>query len=294
MQEFVTYNNFDSIIIIESLPKNESQTGLFLQREVLYTECQLKSTSLSYINCEGRDQFFAIFENLKRNLIIGDNSIIGGDAKYPILHFEIHGAIDKSGLVLKNGEYINWLEFDRCCRRINELTYNNLLVVLAVCNGYYAAQKVILSKLIPFYALIGSPSTIYVQEIKEIFPRFYRTLFDSGDLLLSFDEVRMKCKLFHCEMVLMDIMAHYFLTHCEGEALELRAKSIIEKLKANKPNDVINNKEKIISALKPSLSIFNKYKENFLMSEHPRNTDRFSLKYDDILKYMDRIRPNFT
>lgn len=295
MTEFETNSTFDSIIIIESLPVEESQTGLCLQREVLYTECVLNSTALSYFNCNDRQQFFMFFKKLEDNLSLHDNSIIGGGAECPILHFEIHGTFDKSGLVLKNNENINWLEFNECCRRINKMTKNNLIVVLAVCNGYYSAQKAILTQLTPYYALIAPPDIIYVNEIKKIFPRFYRTIFSSGDLMLAFKKVNENCMLFHCEKILMEILAHYYISYCEGEALKSRANSILNKLLSNKPGIKTKyHKEKIIKALKLSADMFDNYKKSFLLSDHKENVGRFSLMNDDVLRYVEIIRPNFT
>lgn len=291
MTEFETFSIFDSIIIIESLPKNESQTGLILKRDTLLTQCNLNSTALSHVECNNRVHFFRFFEKLEDNLKLHDNSIIGGGAECPILHFEIHGAGDKSGLVLKNNEHINWFEFDECCRRINRITKNNLHVVLSVCNGYYSVSKAILSKLTPYYALIAPPIEISVAEIVTIFPHFYRKLFSSGELTEASEEVKQSCRLFHCESVLMEIMAHYFISHCEGDALELRVNSVLSKLlNKNSGTAQIPDKKKIYEALKPSEETFEKYKTEFLMSDFTENKDRFSLKYDDVLRYMEKIR----
>lgn len=294
MKEFETFSQFDSIIVIESLPDYESQTGLILSRDTLLTQCKLNYASFAHVNCHNREQFFKFFKKLENNLTRKDNSIIGGGAVCPILHFEIHGAYDKTGLILKNGEHINWLELNESCRRINKITKNSLHVILAVCNGYYSASKAILSKLSPYYALIAPPSEIKVGEIMSIFPRFYRKLFSSGDLIKAAGEVKKSCRLFHCESVLMEIMAHFFISHCEGKALEEWVNSILDRLyEKGLRDDQIPDKEKLYETLKPSEDTFNYYKCRYLMSDRIENNDRFSLAFEDVLGYMDKIRVNF-
>lgn len=236
MKQFETLSIFDSIIIIESLPDDESQTGLILRRDILLAECNLNSIAFSHIDCHNREQFFSFFKKLENNLKLQDNSIIGGGAKYPILHFEIHGAWDKSGLVLKNKQHIDWFEFDECCRSINKITKNNLHVILSVCNGYYSACKARLSQLTPYYASIAPPKEINVGEILTIFPRFYQKVFATGELMKAYREVKDNCLLFHCEMVLMNLMADYFISHCEGEALEIRVNNVFNKLFDKQPS----------------------------------------------------------
>lgn len=291
---FETFSNFDSIIVIESLPEDESQTGLVLSRDTLFTESCLNSTSFAHIVCHNQNDFFRFFNKLENNILHQDNSIIGGNAKYPILHFEIHGAVDKTGLVLKNGDYIDWLNFNKYCRLINKITKNNLHVVLAVCNGYYAASKAIFSEVSPYYALIAPPSEITNGEILNIFPHFYKKLFISGNLMDAVEDLTSNYKIFHCEKVLMDIMANYFISDCEGEALELRVNSILNRIENSRSGDKkIPNRRDLIKVLKPSEETFNNYKKKFLMTDCTENRNRFSLSYNHIQNYMDKIRGNF-
>jgi hypothetical protein len=110
---------FNKVYVIESLDeKTEKLTGKELYEDLLrWKEFQIKDFKSEYIPVADRKDFFKILETIK------DECTTKG--QYPILHFEIHGSSDKSGLVLKSKELITWQELYQDLIDLNSSIGNN-------------------------------------------------------------------------------------------------------------------------------------------------------------------------
>ena len=117
--------NFNRIYIIESLQPGERQTGTELHNDLLRWE------SLQHPD----------FESILKNPVTHDDflnlldEIYGkctNDGIAPILHFEIHGAADQSGLVLTSHELVRWEELSDKLRPINHFLKNGLFITMGV------------------------------------------------------------------------------------------------------------------------------------------------------------------
>ena len=290
-RQFSSSNLVDSIIIIESLPEDESQSGLVLSRDILELECTLNSLALTHFDCNNKAEFFAFFDRLKTSLKENNGDVISSSANYPILHFEIHGSEEKDGLILKDGSFIEWKVLRNLFREINLIMNNNLIVVMAVCNGYWVTPGILPSKCTPFYTLVAPPNPISVGSVKKIFPQFYKELFQTGDLMSGYNKVKDKCALYHCEMIFIRVMARYFAEQCTGTAKDIRINNLVSIAKSKYPQ----LDEKILAQIceeeiKPSEKIVNKYKRIFLQDKTPDNSDRFNIKYQDVLDYMENYQ----
>lgn len=290
-RDFSSSNLVDSIIIIESLPEDESQSGLVLSRDTLELECTLNSLALTHFDCNNKTEFFTFFKRLKTSLKENNGDVISASANYPILHFEIHGSEEKDGLILKDGSFIEWKVLRNLFREINEIMNNNLIVVMAVCNGYWVTPGILPSKSTPFYALIAPPNPISVGSIKTIFPHFYKELFQTGDFISGYEKVKNECTLYHCEMIFVRVMARYFAEQCTGKSKEIRIRNLVSIAKTKYPQLNEDMLTQICEEeIKPSEKIVNKYKRIFLLDKSPKNSGRFNIKYQDVLDYMENYQ----
>lgn len=286
MKTFTTESTYDSIIVIESLPEAESQTGLVLVRDTLTLECNLKSLGLTHFDCNSKPEFLHFFDRLEQSLLSKNGDVVHKSVRSPILHFEIHGSTDKDGLVLKDGSFVNWSLFRECIQKINRATNNNTIVVMAVCNGYWATPGIVMSKLTPFYAMVAPSEPITVGTINKIFPTFYKEAFETGNLITAFEKVKNDCALFHCEFIFARCIAKYFKEHCSGEILEERIESLTSEVVKKYPSMSKNKLVKLAEEqLKPSERIFNKYRSKFLLAESPINKGRFTVSFSDLSNF---------
>lgn len=173
MDNSVRSFRFNSIIVIESLPANDTQTGTILYNDLL----RWKAQQLDFLSA----RHFAIAN--RRELLdllnaIHERSIEAG--LHPILHFEIHG--NPNGLVLAAGETIPWKEIATLLRQINIVVKNELFVSLVTCYGAYLFGEAHPGQPAPFFGFIGSWEEITEAFFPEDFYRFYDYLLSYPDL----------------------------------------------------------------------------------------------------------------
>lgn len=164
--------NFNKVFVIESLD-DKFKTGKLLFDEVISIRCKFADIKSDFISVnsakELENKLLSIKEECNQNNI------------KPIIHFEIHGKSDGLGLVLKNNNYISYLDLTELLRKINIACQNNLFITLAVCHGAWIMQNVLLSKPCPFVGIIGSFETILNKDLYLRYTEFY------SEFLLSFD-----------------------------------------------------------------------------------------------------------
>lgn len=125
--------HFDSVAILESLPINERKTGRELFDRVLRPlETKVTPLQVYYNLVTTRSQFFGGLNAVEAQLI--------NKGKAPILHLEAHGTED--GIVLADGELVLWEELRAVLTSMNEKCGLNLLLVMAMCRGWYLIEIV--------------------------------------------------------------------------------------------------------------------------------------------------------
>lgn len=245
-QYFSTEMIYNKIYICEALPDGELSTGIQLARDIKPL-CDIQEVAMDACKINDK-QLFMIFMNQVK-------SQVREQGVFPIIHLEIHGLDDKSGLWLPSNEKVGWNEFADVCREINAYCSNNLLVVLAVCYGFQAAFQTTIKKLTPFFGLIGPSKTVDVSQIESVFPKFYRELLCSDDLESAFSRLGNPHLLYLCEEAFVNNAIAYVKNYCQGKGLQERVEGKLEHIRIN-----------------------------FLMADHPKNKNRFTLTSDDLIK----------
>ena len=197
----------NSIIIIQSLPKNDPQdprTGDDLFETVRNFPFKFKSfeNKVELINVNSKQDLIGTFINIIEQC---ENGL------KPIIHFEIHGAHkDKRGLILEgSNEYVSWDEMTPYLARINVKMKNTLILCLGVCYGSNAELSIEFKNRCPFFLLIASESKIYPNQILESFEAFYKSLLNSDKFDEAMKEIKQRntFKLIGPQFILEDYLA---------------------------------------------------------------------------------------
>ncbi|OKS88708.1 hypothetical protein [Mucilaginibacter polytrichastri] len=159
---------YNGVVVIQSLPDNEPQTGRDLFDSIISRRCSLTGKGSYFYNSSTRQEFFNALDEVCANVV--------HDELFPIIHFEMHG--NPMGLVMKNGEKITWKNFQDHCRMINVQMHNQLMISLAACCGCNIWEMIDIKRPAPYWGYIGPREEILVSTLIEDFTDFY-------DLLLS-------------------------------------------------------------------------------------------------------------
>lgn len=173
---------FNRIYVIESLPDGEEKTGTALHNDLLRWQ-GLKYDGFESILLEPKDraEWHALMDG-----VLDDTKNKG---VFPIIHFEIHGSDDKTGLVLASGELVSWPELRVILEAINIASQMNLFVTFAVCHGAYMLTQYHLNQRAFCYGVLGSFDELKVSDLKIRFHEFYQELFESFDIPTAYQRL---------------------------------------------------------------------------------------------------------
>jgi len=158
-----------SVYIIQSLKKDETQTGTKLYEELKIKSCINNEFKPQLVDIDTKKQLLYFLTNLKSDIVKLQI--------YPVLHIEIHGTNDYIGLVLKNEEFITWKEILDYFIEINIVLKNELFLFLAVCHGNSIISYIDIKKRAPFRGIIGISGEINNRTNLKAWTSFYDTLF---------------------------------------------------------------------------------------------------------------------
>lgn len=219
---------FNRIFIIESLGSDDRKTGTELYNDLLKWkqithpdfEAVLKTPS-------SRDEFISLFDSIL------DDCVNNGIA--PIIHFEIHGASDQSGLVLSSGELVTWDILCEKLRPINHQLRNGLFITMGVCHGCYFISKDVVDKPSIFQGIVASFDILYDFSIYIQFYAFYEELFTSFDFNLAYEKLikanhytSINYACYSSEFIFAMVQTDYDEKKCTEEAFKQRALDEIE------------------------------------------------------------------
>lgn len=130
---------------------------------------------------EFKDYLGEVKENIKNGI-------------FPLIHLSCHGS--ERGILLPSGGRVKWNELSRILRSINIASRNNLMIVLACCEGKYMTLPLANSMVndgidvcSPVYGFIGVDGIIKNSDIENGFQNFYNEVFESfRDSTLDFDK----------------------------------------------------------------------------------------------------------
>lgn len=282
------YLEIDSIFIIQSLEEHENKTGNYFKEEFEYlvNENNLK-IEVNIINCENFKEFKSII-----NGIINDDSI-----NYPWIHIDCHGSID-NGLEFSNGSEIGWDELRKILIPLNIKAKFNLPLSLSTCYGANFLGEIGSDKMepSPCRLLMGPTTEVSPADLMRNFRSFYRNLFYGFNLKNAVEVIE---KSEDGDFWLIELaerwfvltMLDYIRTHCNDDALNVRARRIYKKLKK------VGAKHKSISSIAREMKrdtlmnyipfVFNQY---FAIEYLPENKEKFSWVLQEIYQGVKRLK----
>lgn len=282
---------FNKIYVIESLFENDKKTGKELYDDLLrYQPLKFPSLEVEYCEVNNKNEWDLLMNNIINEC--KTNNI------HPILHLEIHGIDDGSGLVLNNNEKLEYKYLTTKFREINLLSNFNLFITLAVCKGLFLLKYTEVLKPMPFCALLGSFEKILENELCLRFYEFYDELFVSFDLTKAFKRlteaneiVSNSYDFIHIDDLFIEAYKRYINTRCTPEALKERALLCAEekgiKLSNRKERrDYVKNFCKEEKKLR-EIDYHNIVSKFFLLNEYPNNKERFNIPktLNELLNY---------
>lgn len=171
------------IVIIESLEDTERLTG----RE-LYDDCvrrkidyQNKPFTHKYFRVSSKPELIELLKYYEQNA-----SYISGGL---LFHFEMHGDVNKTGLILSDNSLITWSELVELFRPINMTTCNQLFITMATCYGRFLYKGVEPFKKSPYSGYISASKAVYPTEIIDKFSILFDQLIENGNLVGAYLEM---------------------------------------------------------------------------------------------------------
>lgn len=185
---------FNGIIVIQSLPDDEKQTGKLLYDDIIARRCDLTGHGRYFYNPSSKNDLIEVL-NIICNNVLHDDLL-------PILHFEMHGS--EHGLGLKNGDHVFWKELQKYCRVINIKTKNQLIITLATCWGSSIWEMIDIGVPAPYWGYIGPREKIGVGDLMLDFGEFYDCLLTEQSLDKALERLvengnRQKYIYLHCK-----------------------------------------------------------------------------------------------
>ncbi|SDE84924.1 hypothetical protein SAMN05216464_11042 [Mucilaginibacter pineti] len=185
---------YNGIVVIQSLPDEEVQTGKILYDDIIARRCDQNGHGKYFYNPADKAAFFVCLEEIC--------AYVHQDELMPVIHFEIHGS--QKGLALKNGEHVLWTEIQEYCRFINTSVQNQLIITLATCYGSGIWQMIDITKPAPYWGYIGPREKIGSGNLMEDFGDFYDSLlteksWEKALNILVMNGTRKKYAYLHCE-----------------------------------------------------------------------------------------------
>ncbi|THF53143.1 hypothetical protein E6C50_02760 [Flavobacterium supellecticarium] len=282
---------FNKIYVIESLDKDEQKTGKDLYDDILRWR---QMSSDNKFTCE----YKPINNKVEYETLIAHIEKECEKGIFPILHFEIHGLSNKSGLVLNNNETITYSKLTEDLSKINIKIGNNLFLTLAVCHGAYLLGAVKINKPAPFLGFIGSFETINNDDILYRYTGFYNEFLTSFDLSTSlkiFFEANHidnnKFSFIDTEETFMTVYKNYIKENTSKKGIKKRIEDAI--LENNLTFKSRQEKRKFGRDFEKELNktkqkYYSKHKDIFFMiKDFPENKERFKLarNYSEIINY---------
>jgi len=171
--------NIKHIVIIQSLV-NEKLTG-----EELYNDCvrrridyQNKPMTHRLQNVHSKEELIELLRYFQYNASLLTGGIL--------IHLEMHGDAALKGLILSNGELIEWKELIELFRPINIITCNKLFISMATCNGRFLYRGVDPYQKSPYSGFISASIIVNTAEILDKFSILFEHLIESGNLVKAY------------------------------------------------------------------------------------------------------------
>lgn len=284
------YFKFNKVYVIESLDKNEHKTGKDLYDDILKWR-QLSSDNkfvCEYKPVNNKVEYKTLISEIEKEC---ENGI------FPILHFEVHGFSDKSGLALNSGEPISYPELIEDLSKINIKTGNNLFLTLAVCHGAYLLKAIRINEPSPFLSFVGSFKKINNNDILYRYSEFYSdflanfNLFSALKIFFEANQIEEnKFSFIDTVETFKTVYKNYIIENTSKEGIKKRIENSIKENDLKFASRQLKRKfgrdfEKRVEQTKQKY--YSDHKNIFFMiRDFPQNEERFKLpkNYKGIIK----------
>lgn len=220
---------FSRIVIIQSLPLGESQTGRQLCDGIEPTATFKHGISVEFIEARTAQDFWKALEGLQ--------ATTEKNKDYPVLHLECHGLSDKTGLSLGDGTPLLWVELKTVLVRLNQATRCNLFVTLAACHGAMLFETLDVFARAPCFGLMGPSGEVSPPDLVGSYSAFFLKLLQAGDVVAALSslrdspECRAKYFLFTAEDIFQKVFRLYRVTCSTNTQMTERAETLAQIFK---------------------------------------------------------------
>lgn len=178
--------NVKHIIVIESLAKKDgiNFTGEALYNDVIKRRINLyeKDFKHNFHKVDSKTELYELMTYYQVNSAYLSGGIV--------FHFEVHGDENLKGLILSNGEIIEWKEISNLLRPINISTCNKVFLTLGICNGRFLYKGVDPYDKSPYSGFISSSIEVDAEEIYVSFSKLYEDLIEKGNIVEAYLEMK--------------------------------------------------------------------------------------------------------
>ena len=267
--------SFSEVVVIESLGTGDVSTGKVLADYVSTLDSFVAlEIPISLHDCQSASDLRSLFATLTRDATVKG---IG-----PLLHIECHGSVDGGGLVLANGDAIQWTELAPMLKALNIATKFNLLVFFAACNAFFFIEEMTSTQPSPVYALVAPSDEIDTGELMRGTRVYYRKLFESGDAgfaLKGLRDEQLSAGRWYgktAEEWFEDVIVNYVHSHCSKKAIAERARLLYQSQGPFNRQSVGKLKRGLGQLHADHAAFVGKYFQKcFCIDELPENISRF-------------------
>lgn len=178
----MTRARFSRIVIIQSLPADESPTGRQLRDAIELTARFNHGIPVEFIDAPTINDFWTALEKVQET---SEKNI-----DYPLLHLECHGLSDRSGLSLGDATPLTWAEVKTALVRLNQATRCNLFVTLAACHGAMMVETLDVHAHAPCWGLMGPSGEVSPSDLVGSYSAFFLELLRSEDTVAALCALR--------------------------------------------------------------------------------------------------------
>jgi hypothetical protein len=201
----------------------------------------------------------------------------------PIIHIEAHGDSVKGLKMADSEQMLSWVDLYSRLSQINQITENNMGVVVASCFGLYAIKPMRITAPTPFYFLMGSEFKVPAGTVADTMTKFYRVLFESSSYDLAALGVDKKFTLFHSETFFFTMMSRHIKKACLGAGALRRAE---ERLTYEVGQGRISNTAELRVARKHAKESVKMTPERFYASANLFLHRRTNVEFENVMKFV--------
>jgi hypothetical protein len=269
--------SFSKVAIIESLPLDDFKSGTALCQYINgLKEDDPSSPPAELTEVNGSKGFLAKICELTLDA--------QHEGDFPILHIEMHGWNDKTGLAFPDNSSLSWHELADALALLNEATRFNLIVCVSTCFGGHFVGSVKPTAPGPCFALIGPTDTAKGDELLGGFRGFYRVLLaklDAREALEALYAYRLEQGGFvttTAEDWFFRLAKDYLERNCTPKRLKERADKIISQM-SQEGKVVSSEQRRTIEEIGEVLAMAflgRMFPRFFMIDIIPENTQRFA------------------